>query len=126
MVSEYAWRKKMKEEFYSYSNDMHKFHFESYLSDVESKKILTIRESSQYAYLHNENGKLLVDDIIRFENIEEDSKKVFNKLNISCEEISHLNRTKLSFDKDYLLDDKNKQRIYNLYKIDFETFGYEK
>lgn len=126
MVSEYSWRNKFNPDFSKYSNEDHKINFEKYLLAVEKTKINTFREYSQYKYLYDSGGNLLVNYIIRFEDFENGCKNVFKKLGVEYDTILHVNKPKVSIDKNYILDEKNKERIYNFYKIDFDTFGYEK
>ena len=126
MLSEYSWRNKFNPKFATYSNEEHKINFEQYLSAVEKGEIKSFREYSQYQYLYGPKGKLLVDCVIRFENFEEGCKEIFKKLGVEYDTILHVNKPKVILDKNYILDEKNKERIYKLYKIDFITFGYEK
>lgn len=128
ILSEFSWKYKFEfnSEAKTYSDQDHKILFDRFLYKIEMGKLKTMRVYSQHKYLYDDLGNLMVDDIIRFENFEEDCKKIFKKMGVECEKIIHKNKAKVELNKNLLLDEKNKERIYNLYKIDFDTFGYQK
>ena len=89
----------------------------------------------QYKYIYTViNNKLIKipDEILRFENLEEDFKKFKNKYlkfipNNSLKK-THLNPTQdknLNIDE-YTLTFKTKKLIYNYYKLDFKLLNYSK
>lgn len=75
----------------------------------------------QHKYLYDDNDNLMVDRVFRFENFKEIEEYLvthheaqpFKKINESKEE-------KLE------LSPEQKERIYNIYKKDFDLFGYAK
>jgi hypothetical protein len=105
----------------------------------------------QYDFLHDHNGKLLVDIVGRFENLQSDFDEVCRRLNIPLTKIPHRNSTfsglriprsimgavrmakdlvsikqrKNTFSnyRDYY-DNESRQFVAELYRKDIETFGY--
>lgn len=90
-----------------------------------------LNEETIYSYIHlcpqvsfltNKNNKLNVDFIGRFENIDEDFKKVAQKLHTD-KTLPHLNKTKTKKEKQ-ALSTQVKEKIQQLYKDDFIQLGY--
>lgn len=80
---------------------------------------------SQSSFVCDEDGKLAVNYIGKFENIEEDFKYVCNKIGVKCT-LLHENKTtkKKDYSEYYTIEMKN--IVYDVYKNDFELFNYEK
>jgi len=79
----------------------------------------------QYDFLYDENV-CLVENILKFENLENDFFAFCKKYNISTSTLPKLNVNELFVDKESLLTETNKEYIYNKFEIDFKTFNYEK
>lgn len=77
----------------------------------------------QSLWLSNEEGKVEIDFIGKFENLNEDYNKLQLKYNISSTKLTHQNKT--SHKTKTFFSQKNLEKINVLYKIDFENFGYE-
>lgn len=76
----------------------------------------------QTKYLCNKDGKLLVDYVGRFENLEADFKLISNKLNIN-KPLAHINKSTYSHHGlAYTKELANK--VYLAYQADFELFNY--
>jgi hypothetical protein len=78
---------------------------------------------NQLDYISDSEGKVLVDFIGRFENINEDFLKISEKMGFDLK-LSHLNK----FDHpDYrkYYGDKDIEKVYLMYKRDIDFFGYE-
>ncbi len=78
---------------------------------------------SQYRIVHDKNGKLGVDYIGKYENLEEDYKVIEDKFKVNS--LPHFNKSKHGNWKDYYTLE-TAELVYRTYKLDFETFGYEK
>jgi hypothetical protein len=78
----------------------------------------------QYMFLSNRKGKLLIDNLFKYEDLDFVKSYLKKKLNIE-REFPHLNKTGEEKAKDYW-SDFEKEKIYNLYKNDFILFGYDK
>lgn len=78
----------------------------------------------QHVFLEDEQGKIAVDFIGRFENIDEDFKTITDKLNIK----RILKKTNTSQrKKDYrdYYDEETKEIVNEVYKKDIQLFNYE-
>ena len=123
LISEYFWCR--------INNVGHKFNktfdeFLDYVEDViKNKKFFKPIENDhfipQYSFLFF-NNKLLVNNIFKYEDIETVAPLIKKRLKIKTS-LQHLNK---SVKNEITLTQEQKDRIYNLYKIDFETFNYEK
>lgn len=74
-------------------------------------------------FFTDEEGKLLVDFVGRFENLEKDFGEVCNRIGISVD-LPHENRTKRKSYKDYY-DAETMSAVAEVYREDIEYFGYE-
>jgi hypothetical protein len=123
LISEYFWCR--------INNVGHKFNktfdeFLDYVEDViKNKKFFKPIDNDhfipQYSFLFF-NNKLLVNNIFKYEDIETVAPLIKKRLKIKTN-LQHLNK---SVKNEITLTQEQKDRIYNLYKIDFETFSYEK
>ena len=78
---------------------------------------------SQYDYLHDENGNINIDHLLRFEELPENFSVLHPELDIPC----YMDKERV-IDKEIrnleLLDDESLELIYEIYKKDFEIFNY--
>ena len=78
----------------------------------------------QYHWIMNNNYDLLVDHILKLDNIEQDSKLFADKYNFNLRKNKKLNSTKHhSWQKHFTK--KTKDFFTELYKKDFEFFGFD-
>ena len=123
LISEYFWCR--------INNVGHKFNktfdeFLDYVEDViKNKKFFKPIENDhfipQYSFLFF-NKKLIVNNIFKYEDLEKVVPLIKKRLKIKTS-LQHLNK---SVKNEITLTQEQKDRIYNLYQIDFETFNYEK
>ncbi len=70
------------------------------------------------------NGKVEMDFVGRFEKIDDDITTLKNMISISFSgDFTKVNR---SVNRNEVLTNKNKEKLYDYYKEDFELFGYER
>ena len=70
------------------------------------------------------NGKVEMDFVGRFEKINDDIVSLKNMLSIPISgDFKKVNR---SVDRNEVLTNENKEKLYEYYKKDFELFGYER
>jgi hypothetical protein len=122
VLSEYFWlnQKRLNKEKTSPEN-FSKF-IDEFYSIIDKDHKLT-----QYEYLYDENENLIVDFIGRIESFDQDFTKVTKKFGkVIIAKPYNMSRQKKDINQDLYLTEENKEKIYNLFKIDFETFGYEK
>ena len=100
------------------------------MSKSEFQKVLTDRMQSsppwfknQTDYITNKDGEITVDFIGRFENLEQDFKKIAEKIGVdkTLEKRMKLNRRKY---EDYY-NDETKEIIAEKYSDDIDYFGYK-
>jgi hypothetical protein len=123
LISEYFWCR--------LNNVGHQFNktFDEFLDYVENvfknknffKPIENDHFIPQYSFLFF-NNKLLVNNIFKYEDIQTAIPLIKKRLKIKTE-FQHLNKSNKI---EITLTDEQKERIYNLYKIDFQTFNYKK
>jgi len=98
-----------------------KLSFKQFIKKLEQGKIkdkFVVRSQSSWI-----NG-IDMDDIIRFENINEGFRKICNKLELPNISLPKLNATEHKPYWEYY-DDESQKLIANKYKDDIEQFGYE-
>ncbi len=76
----------------------------------------------QVEWLKNNEGKIDIDKIIRFENLNEGINEVFKTLEIE-HKLQHLNRTYRTNYRDFY-DDQTKQIVTDWFHEDIKEFGY--
>jgi hypothetical protein len=82
----------------------------------------------QSDFVRDKNGKVLVDFIGRFENLQSDFDRVCPEIGLPPTALPHVNKSKVIRKykgyQDYY-DKESKEFIAELYKSDIELFGYE-
>lgn len=101
-------------------------HFTEWLN-IYYSKIDTDHKLPQIDYVYDKKSKkVLVENILRLENIEEDFGNFLKKINYRGEnKIEKLNKTNSDKYNDFLTQE-NKDIIYNIYEEDFNYFNYKK
>jgi len=86
----------------------------------------TLPMSDSHYALVDGTGEIVVDFIAKLENINADWQVIKNKIGID-KDLPHANVTKnISADSHSVLSNRNKERLAEYYKKDFEIFGYKK
>jgi len=83
----------------------------------------------QNKFIYDDNGKLMVDFVGKVENIENDFKTITNMIGLNINNTLpkyNITENKTKYNKDDFLTTANKQKIYELFKKDFEIFEYKK
>jgi hypothetical protein len=82
--------------------------------------------NDQYSMLFSNDGILLVDDVYKFEDFNNSLTTILKKLDRE-DLISKITRTNFSFHRDYheYYDEDTRKLVYNFFRRDFTTFGYE-
>lgn len=79
----------------------------------------------QVEFLCDSAGKLMVDEVGRFENLQNFTSRIFKKCDLDMPQLPHVNETKLKlFDEKTGLNEKTKAWLKDIYAEDFERFDY--
>lgn len=113
-VSRYEYSKKIQTRFKNFS-------FEEFLIFDLKNNLHTLK---QYEFCTYDKNKLILDKIIKFENLNEEFNEVTNTLFKKNHNIKHLNKTKRNNYREYFNSNTIKLIEKNLYK-DLEYFNYE-
>ena len=78
----------------------------------------------QKDFLYDANGKILVDFIGKFENLQEDFNTICSRIQINLTALPLANSSKHTHYKDYY-NKHTKDLIYNAFQKDIEIFKYD-
>lgn len=78
----------------------------------------------QYTFIYDENDRLMVDFVGRFENFENDFNKIANKINSNAK-LKHLNKSKKKKSYVDMYNDKMIEKVYHIYKKDIDLLNYD-
>ena len=98
--------------------------FEAYIKEVVNTDFRFPKGITKFQneMIVDEQGKLLVDFVGHYENLEEDFAKIFQRIGINAS-LPHLNRSHHSDYRDYYTDE-TRQMIAEHYAQDITLFGY--
>jgi hypothetical protein len=115
---------------YSFLEFLQKIQDGSLLSSIRFvgfRAIIKQHLTSMHDYLADENGKNNMDFIFKRESLDNDWEEFCTKYKLEHNSLEHINKTKsIKGWKDlYRIYPKAAQLVYDLYKKDFEHFGYK-
>ena len=99
--------------------------FDSFIDNIQKLSTLDfmamhLRPASRF--ICNDFGNIMVDQVIKLEDIVEEWPKLMKSLNLKEKPLPDYNKDPLkTFEPTYV----QAMKIYELYKADFEKFGYE-
>lgn len=147
IVSTYAYRKQKKYDCQFFKKDMYgnpledDYTFEDWFwnldvhlhfgmhATVHSKNLhWPSNMTSSYDLILDNNNEISIDYIARFENLNDDLKIIFDDLNLKLPEMSKQNKSKHKHYSEYFkckTGESIKEMIYDIFKKDFDAFGYE-
>ena len=130
LLSEFYWRPKLQQT--KLPNLKRGYNFLNFLRQV--KEIVARKEYDRFIYYDHlkpqvyfvmRDGKLMVDKIIDFDDIDNQYKFIRNKYGIS-EGLDKLHSSNYLTGKKSILTEKCKNLIYEIYYRDFEMFGFSR
>ena len=114
---------------YSFLEFLQKIQDGSLLSSIQFlgfRAIISQHLTSMYDYLADDNGESNIDFIFKRETLDNDWKEFCAKYRLDHGSLKHINKTQSITDWKglYKIYPEASQLVYNLYKKDFEHFGY--
>ncbi len=102
-----------------------KFFWDKKSIDIKLDHNKVAHRRSQLSFLLNTRGKMEVDELIRYENLDEDFQDFCKKYNFNIPILPHIG-ARQCLKKDYrtFYDRESKEMIQDYFKEDFEAFGY--
>jgi hypothetical protein len=115
---------------YSFLEFLQKIQDGSLLSSIRFvgfRAIIKQHLTSMYDYLEDENGDNKIEFTFKRESLDNDWEEFCTKYKLEYDSLKHINKTTSITDwKDlYRIYPKAAQLVYDLYKKDFEHFGYK-
>ena len=101
-------------------------HFKEFVREFCKRK-----DYSNFFHAHSQKSwgmfgdEFIVDDIIKFEHLEDDYNFFVHKYNLDLPELPHKNKTKHA-DYSLFYDKDTSELVFNTYKEDFKFFNYQK
>jgi hypothetical protein len=95
--------------------------FETYLSLIAQKP--HVQWQDQFSFLHDADGELLVDRIVRFESLDSDLRFALEHLGVRPERIPRTNASTRRPLRD-IYNDRARRRVAELYGRDIAAFNY--
>jgi hypothetical protein len=120
LVSSFFWNNPASNDI---DHDTQRFHYEINKLHRNGLAASKIHYKPQYCYLYQEQ-KLMVDEILKFESLNNDFSRLCNKLGFFCSLQERMKGNHSKFELYYT--SAIKEKVYNLYKEDFNFFGYSR
>lgn len=121
LVSQYAYMAK-RPDLRAFVGMSEEAPFSEYLDLIAQR--VHVQWMPQSSFVHDDDGRNLVDFIGRFESFERDLGVVLEHLGIKVTEVPHQNRTERGAYQDYY-SRADRERVESLYRDDLERFDYD-
>jgi len=108
-----------------------KLSFEKFLKEIpkfwidKSDRHIATHTAPIWGDVTDENGKLLMDALLRLENISDDIHILKDKLGWNVDQFSHINKNRRSTDYRKFYNKKTRRLVEELYKDDLEFLNYD-
>ena len=83
-----------------------------------------LNQRTKLDFLRDGSGKICIDEIVRFENLQKDFDRVCNKIGIPLQKIPHKNKTEHKPYWEYY-NDETREIVAKKFEEDINAFGYE-
>lgn len=123
-VSSYFHLQREHPEVLSGLKDFEAFVFHKLDAERDPCPLLDISGTPQVEYLRDMDGRLLVDEVIRFETLETDTMRVFARLGRGKTPLPHKRKGERQRDYRSYYSDRVAAHVASWYKADLEAFDY--
>lgn len=120
-VSQYSYMIQKRENLRRFIGMTTRTSFRKYLNLILEKE--HVQWMKQVDFIYDANGQSMVDNIIRFENIDQGFHSIIKHLGIPHTSLPHINKSKRKHYTKYY-DQESIQIVADLYKEDIEAFNY--
>ncbi len=79
-----------------------------------------------YSAMLEVDGELAVDEVLKFESLDTALPDLFQKIGVPYAGLAHVNETPGRKSKVYAMSDAAREKIRQMFRDDFELFGYER
>lgn len=85
------------------------------------------RAPRQFDFVSDEEGRLIVDFVGRFEHLQDDVEEICRRVGIPRTDITHRNQTRNRAGRDWnsYYDDASRELVGSYFATDFDAFGYD-
>lgn len=80
--------------------------------------------NDQYSFITDQNDNMIIDNLIRFENLNQQFKQMLTKVGLPPDNLPHLNKSKHKHYTEYY-DQESIDLVACRFKRDIETLGYD-
>lgn len=80
--------------------------------------------NDQYSFITDQNNNMIIDNLIRFEDLNQQFKQMLTKVGLPPENLPHLNKSKHKHYTEYY-DQESIDLVACRFKRDIETLGYD-
>lgn len=123
LISEYFWRQKLNKKFRKVGFKKFLLNFVAPAKNRPLKHFLDDHYRDQYKFITDENEKIMVDFVGKFENFIDDFKKICQSAQLNIK-LPHLNKTKHQSYQQYY-NEETKKIAAQLCQKDLSIFNYQ-
>ncbi len=127
MVSSYEWWVQKAHEckvFEEHVQKIKKMSFSEFIHSKYGREMINEVEGNIFDWISDEKGKIIVNFVGKFENIDEDYKKICERIGLPYKRLPHINKTKRKDYKKYY-NKETKDIIAKRFKKTIDKFGYK-
>ncbi|MFG0773282.1 sulfotransferase family 2 domain-containing protein [Vibrio plantisponsor] len=121
VISQYMFMINKRDDLRTYINMPKNASLAEYIELIQKKE--HVQWAKQVDFILDENGELLVDDVFKLENINDDASIMSSRIGLNFSEIPHDNKGSRKPYQDYYTEE-TKEMVYDIYKDDILYLNY--